>query len=527
MTVFTAPYVLIPSSSTPYPPSQPRGLSTHVSSPSTSRGLLRRLNSLLVKEHLHHPEPRTTLAPVFSLAELTPNHLLGLLEVILATRFDLSAERERDDRGDESWQFVLDDDDDIDDGAGMDDRLDEHKLHDERILRFLILGLQQALETRSLPEPDIETMLDILLADIDSSHRFGGSNSTRSGVRLIQHREHIIAWIVAGLFEIEDRLLDPLDTQLGHYYTTVVDRGEDSSHMVAELGIATTGSSSRGTTSATPTTPRKLLFRDSHTQPPRTMMTSPLKQALTTYLPPSPSPRLETTPRKSIVGLLRRDKQARSTSPSPKSKRHSLETSSLSLMLVRPEMERYDRSRPSASIIGVKMARKRDVSDSVGESDLDLSERTCDCETEGYRETGEGDQTEVECSCCAHMDDGTETQDEPVDAVPIHRLSDRPLDASAQRPNWHLTIPKESNAKLFPPARFVTTPLNRNSPTSSSSSSNEDEYVVNLRRKREREEVEKMKLRSCGLDTDLECARGPSWVTGWSEKELQGVKGRR
>ncbi|KDE05917.1 hypothetical protein MVLG_03730 [Microbotryum lychnidis-dioicae p1A1 Lamole] len=488
MTVFTAPYVLIPSSSTPYPPSQPRGLSTHVSSPSTSRGLLRRLNSLLVKEHLHHPEPRTTLAPVFSLAELTPNHLLGLLEVILATRFDLSAERERDDRGDESWQFVLDDDDDIDDGAGIDDRLDEHKLHDERILRFLILGLQQALETRSLPEPDIETMLDILLADIDSSHRFGGSNSTRSGVRLIQHREHIIAWIVAGLFEIEDRLLDPLDTQLGHYYTTVVDRGEDSSHM-----------------------------------PPRTMMTSPLKQALTTYLPPSPSPRLETTPRKSIVGLLRRDKQARSTSPSPKSKRHSLETSPSSLMLVRPEMERYDRSRPSASIIGVKMARKRDVSDSVGESDLDLSERTCDCETEGYRETGEGDQTEVECSCCAHMDDGTETQDEPVDAVPIHRLSDRPLDASAQRPNWHLTIPKESNAELFPPARFVTTPLNRNSPTSSSSSSNEDEYVVNLRRKREREEVEKMKLRSCGLDTDLECARGPSWVTGWSEKELQGV----
>ncbi|SCZ94780.1 BZ3500_MvSof-1268-A1-R1_Chr12-1g03653 [Microbotryum saponariae] len=524
MTIFTAAPYAIPTTSTPYPSRPRRGLPTHVSSsPSTSRALLRRLNALLLKEHLHPPQPRTALAPVFSLAELTPDHLLGLLEVILATSFDLGPERERDgdDRGDESWQFVLDDDDDDGGGAGM----DEHKLQDERILRFLILGLQQALETTSLPEREIRTMLDVLLAEIDSSHRFGGSNSTRSGVKLIQRKEHIIAWIVAGLFEIEDRLLDPLDTQLGHY--TTVDRGQDSSHIVAELGIATTGSTSRGTTSATPTTPRRLLFRDSHTQP-RTTMTSPLKQALTTYLPPSPSPRLETTPRKSIVGLLRRDKQARATSPSPKSKRQSLETSSSSLVLVKPEMESYERSRPRASsIVGVKMARKRDVSDSTGESDLDLSERTCDCETEGYRETGEGDQTEAECSCCTHMDDGTETQEELVDAVPIQidRLSDRPLDASAQRPNWHLTVPEESNAKLFPPARFVATPLNRHSPTSSSSSSNEDEYVVNLRRKRQRDEVEKIKLRSCGLDTDLEC--GPGWVTGWSEKELRGVGARR
>lgn len=170
------------------------------------------------------------------------------------------------------------------------------------------------------------------------------------------------------------------------------------------------------------------------------------------------------------------------------------------------------------------MARRK-VQAADGDSDLVLSERSCDCESEGYRETDGADQTEEECVYCAHVEDGSKTRgnDSNHNSVPsFHHHSDRPLEANPQHPTWRLTLPDESNASLFPPAHFIPTPLDRLSPPSSSSSSTEDEYFVNQRRKKQREAVEKMRLRSCGLDTDLEC--GPGWVRGWSEKELKGVE---
>ncbi|SCV72943.1 BQ2448_6868 [Microbotryum intermedium] len=508
MTVFTAPFP-IPTTSTPYP-ARPTDPSPHVSSPSSPRCLLRRVNAMLVKVHNHHHrERRTALVPVFSLAELTPSHLLGLLESILATRFDLGGKW--DDRADDKWQSVLDDDDEVDEDG--DNRVDEQRLQDERILRFLILGLQQALEIPPSQEDDIEGIIAILLLDIDSSHRLRATSSLRSGVKIVQQREQIIAWIVAGLFEIEDRLLDPRGTQVG--YDATAGRGENSAHM-AELPT------SQGTTSATPSTPRKLLFRDSHAQS-QPLRTTPLKQALTNYLSPSPSPRLETTPRKSIVDLLRKDEHARPTSPSPKSKTQTLASSS-SLLLVKPELERFERSRPRVPIVGVKMAQKEV---GAGDSDMDLSERPCDCDSEGYRETDDVEQTEEDCASCAYTDDEAGTQKNDVDpnlVSPTQHQSQGPLGAETPPPTWRLTLPDESNAELFPPARFIPTPLNKYSSATSSSSSTEDEYIVNRRRKKERDEMEKIKLRSCGLDTDLEC--GPEWIRGWSEKELKGVQGR-